>query len=217
MADVQIILLAAGQSARMGRANKLLMAVDHVPLVRRTAKMLCGIADAGVTVVLGHAAEEVAQTLEGLAVRTVFNHNHASGQMSSVHAGLAAAGAGQRYMIVPADMPRLTKVDCLFLLDAHASSAEGLVTVTVRDVDGVRQRGNPIILPAAAARTVREGDINLGCRGLLDRQPDLLHAFETDRDAFFVDMDTPDAYADVLAYAAQNLPAGSKRRHPEWN
>ena len=96
MADVQIILLAAGQSARMGRANKLLMAVDHVPLVRRTAKMLCGIADAEVTVVLGHAAEEVAEALEGLAVRAVFNHHHASGQMSSVHAGLAAAGAGHR-------------------------------------------------------------------------------------------------------------------------
>lgn len=217
MADVQIILLAAGQSTRMGRANKLLMAVDDVPLVRRTAEMLCGIADAEVTVVLGHAAEEVAGALDGLAVRTVFNHHHVSGQMSSVHTGLAAAGAGQCYMIVPADMPKLTRVDCLFLLDAHASAAGGLVTVPVRHVDGARQRGNPIILPAAAAWTVREGDINLGCRGLLNRQPDLLHAFETDRDAFFVDMDTPDAYADVLAYAAQHLPAGSKRRHPEWN
>ncbi|MEC7238228.1 MAG: hypothetical protein VXW17_09380, partial [Pseudomonadota bacterium] len=79
------------------------------------------------------------------------------------------------------------------------------------------QRGNPVIRPARAARTVREGGINLGCRGLLDRQPELLHAYDTDRDAFFVDMDTPDAYADLLAHAAQYMPAGSERRHPEWN
>ena len=217
MAEVQIILLAAGQSTRMGRANKLLMKVGDVPLVRRTAEQICAVAGAEVTVVLGHAAGEVEVALAGLAVRTIVNHHHASGQMSSVHAGLSAAGAGERFMVVPADMPRLTTVDCLFLIDAHDGAGAGQVTVPVRHRDGERQRGNPVIMPASAARTVREGGINLGCRGLLDRQPELLHAYDTDRDAFFVDMDTPDAYADLLAHAAQYPTAGSERRHPEWN
>ena len=82
---------------------------------------------------------------------------------------------------------------------------------------GARQRGNPVILSALAAQLVLDGGINLGCRGLLDREPDLLHAFETERDGFFVDMDTPDAYADVLVDAARFLPAGSERRQSEWN
>jgi len=217
MAKVQIILLAAGQSTRMGRANKLLMPVSGLPLVRRTAEELCGIANAEITVVLGHAAVEVAAAVEGLGVRTVVNHQHASGQMSSVHTGIAAAGEGTCFMVVPADMPRLKTVDCLFLLDAHEAAGEERVTVPVRHRGAERQRGNPVIMSASAARAVREGGINLGCRGLLDRQPELLHAYQTDRDAFFVDMDTPDSYADVLAHAAQYLPAGSKRRHLEWN
>ena len=118
---------------------------------------------------------------------------------------------------MPADMPRLTTLDCLLLLDAHDEAPEGRVTVPYRAHAGARQRGNPVILSASAAQSVLDGGINLGCRGLLDREPDLLHAFETDRDGFFVDMDTPDAYADVLADAARYLPAGSERRHPEWN
>lgn len=217
MAEVRIILLAAGRSTRMGRANKLLMSVGGIPLARRTAIQMCDVADATVTVVLGHDAEEVKESLDGLPVTTVLNQHYASGRMSSVHAGLAVAGEGSCFMVVPADMPLLKTVDCLFLLDAHTGEGEGRVTVPVRHHDGKRRRGNPVIMPAVAARTVRNGDINLGCRGLLDRQPELLHAHDTDRDAFFVDMDTPDAYADVLARTARNLPAGSERRHPEWN
>ena len=217
MADRQVILLAAGDSRRMGVPNKLLLEIGGVPLVKRTAEALAGIPDAEVTVVLGHEADEIRAALAGMPVDFTMNDDHAMGQMSSVHAGLAAAGEGCCFLIVPADMPRLTKLDCLLLLDAHDEAPEGRVTVPCRADVGARQRGNPIILHASAAKLVLDGGINLGCRGLLDREPDLLHAFETDRDGFFVDMDTPDAYADVLVDAARFLPAGFERRHPEWN
>ena len=217
MADRQVILLAAGESRRMGVPNKLLLEIGGVPLVRRTAEVLAAIPDADVTVVLGHEADEIRAALTGMPVGFTMNDDHATGQMSSVHTGLAAAGKGCCFLIVPADMPRLTTLDCLLLLDAHDEAPEGRVTVPYSAHAGARQRGNPVILPASAAQSVLDGGINLGCRGLLDRELDLLHAFETDRDGFFVDMDTPDAYADVLADAARYLPAGSERRHPEWN
>ena len=217
MAELKVILLAAGESRRMGFPNKLLLEIGSVPLVRRTAETLAAISDADVTVVLGYEADEIRAALTGMPVGFTVNDDHATGQMSSVHAGLAAAGEGSSFLIVPADMPRLTTLDCLLLLDAHNATPEGHITVPCREHEGARQRGNPIILPASAAQTVLDGGINLGCRGLLDREPGLLHVFETDRDGFFVDMDTPDAYADVLADAARYLPAGSERRHPEWN
>ena len=217
MADRQVILLAAGESRRMGVPNKLLLEIGGVPLVRRTAEALAAIPDADVTVVLGHEADEIRAALTGMPVGFTMNDDHATGQMSSVHTGLAAAGKGCCFLIVPADMPRLTTLDCLLLLDAHDEAPKGRVTVPYRAHAGACQRGNPVILSASAAQSVLDGGINLGCRGLLDREPDLLHEFETDRDGFFVDMDTPDAYADVLADAAKYLPAGSERRHPEWN
>ena len=217
MPDLKIILLAAGESRRMGVPNKLLLEIASVPLVRRTAESLAAIPNTDVTVVLGHEADEIRTALTDMPVDFTMNDDHATGQMSSVHAGLVAAGEGSCFLIVPADMPRLTTLDCLLLLDAHNAAPEGRITVPYREHEGARQRGNPVILPASAAQSVLDGGINLGCRGLLDREPGLLHAFETDREGFFVDMDTPDAYADVLADAAKYLPAGSERRHPEWN
>ena len=217
MADRQVILLAAGESRRMGVPNKLLLEIGGVPLVRRTTEALAAIPDADVTVVLGHEADEIRAALTVMPVGFTMNDDHATGQMSSVHTGLAAVGKGCCFLIAPADMPRLTTLDCLLLLDAHDEAPEGRVTVPYRALAGARQRGNPVILSASAAQSVLDGGINLGCRGLLDSEPDLLHAFETDRDGFFFDLDTPDAYADLLADAARYLPAGSERRHPEWN
>ena len=54
MADVAAILLAAGFSHRMGRANKLLLEIDGVALLRRTAEMLISVPGVRVTAVLGH-------------------------------------------------------------------------------------------------------------------------------------------------------------------
>ena len=68
MADIAVILLAAGESRRMGEANKLLLPVGGEPLVRRTARLLASIDNARVTVVLGHEADEVRAALAGIDV-----------------------------------------------------------------------------------------------------------------------------------------------------
>jgi len=41
------------------------------------------------------------------------------------------------------------------------------------------------------------GGVNLGCRGLIERRPDLVNVFESDSDGYFVDIDTPQSYRDV--------------------
>ena len=59
MTDVAIILLAAGESRRMGNKNKLMLDFGGEALLRRTACMLARLPGAEVTVVLGHAAQEM--------------------------------------------------------------------------------------------------------------------------------------------------------------
>ena len=87
-------------------------------------------------------------------------------------------------MIVPADMPRLTTVDCKALLAAHAAAPAGRVSVPFRGKGGSRQRGNPIILPAEAVAGILDGGVNLGCRGLLEKQPERLFPVEMTSDGF---------------------------------
>ena len=203
MAELGIVLLAAGESRRMGAVNKLLLSVDGEPLVRRTARLLASLAgtaegsEAGsrVTVVLGHEAEDVAAALAGLEVTVSVNPDYATGQRSSVYHGLSNVGEADSYMVSPADMPHLTAEDCGALIAAHRSAPDGAVTVPMRQTPHGAQRGNPVMLSGTARAEVVSGGINLGCRGLLERRPDLIHIHKTMSDGFFVDIDTPEAYA----------------------
>ena len=202
MAELQVIILAAGMSNRMAADNKLLLPVPGVPLVRLTVSRMAMLENAAVTVVLGHKADLVAEALAGIDVRLVVNESFADGQMTSVHCGLAAAGEGSNFMVVPADMPRLTTVDCEALLAAHDTAPAGRVTVPFRGNGSSRQRGNPIVLPAEAVAGILDGGVNLGCRGLLEKQPERLFPVEMGSDGYFVDLDTPEAYAAELAFKA---------------
>jgi len=228
MAEIAVILLAAGESRRMGAANKLLLPVDGEPLVRRLARLLtsvAGNADRGgrVTAVLGHEAGDVAAALAGLDIQVTVNPDYASGQRASVHHGLLRAGEADSYMVAPADMPRLTAADCESLIAAHGLAPDGAVTVPTRRGPQGAERGNPIMLSGAARDEVVAGGINLGCRGLLDRRPDLVHMHITLSGGFFVDIDTPEAYAaqtGTLLPVAAGWPIAaptSQRSDYPWN
>ena len=207
MADVAAILLAAGFSQRMGRANKLLLEIDGVALLRRTAEMLVSVPGVRVTAVLGYDAEQTSEVLAGVDVQYAVNPHYAEGQRSSVFYGLSMAHEAPVSMVVPADLPLLSVDDCLALLDEHAgarTSAGGTngaisaaVTMPVRYRDGDMQRGNPVVLSRSARQDVVRGGVNLGCRGLIERRPDLVNVFESDSDGFFVDIDTPKSYLDL--------------------
>ena len=201
MADVAAILLAAGFSHRMGRANKLLLEIDGVALLRRIAEILVSVPAVRVTAVLGHDAEQTGAVLAGLDVQLTVNPNYAEGQRSSVFHGLSMAHEAPVSMVVPADLPLLCVDDCLALLDAHTgvrtSANSAAVTMPVRYRDDDMQRGNPVVLSRAARQDVVRGGVNLGCRGLIERRPDLVNVFESDSDGYFVDIDTPQSYRDV--------------------
>ena len=192
------ILLAAGMSQRMGGLNKLLLPIKGVPMVRHMALTLVAFADVSPVVVLGHEAEQVAAALDGIALTMITNAHYQSGQMSSVTAGLIAAGQAANYMICLADLPLLTAADCAALCAAHKKAGIGQITVPVQRQDGIfARRGNPIIMPASARHKIIKGETNLGCRGLLNNHPDLIYPFDSCANGFYVDIDTQDAFRDT--------------------
>ena len=187
------ILLAAGQSRRMGAANKLLLQIEGEPMVRRAARTLLASRAEETVVVLGHQSAAVAEALSGLPLRTVRNRAHEDGQMTSVRCGLDALPDRYRGIVIGlADQPELTPGDIDVLIDAFDSGDGRRIVVPVRD----GRRGNPIVL-AADLRVSFEGrDVNFGCRNLIERQPHLVRAVEVANDRYFTDIDTP---ADLAA------------------
>ena len=108
---LQVLLLAAGLSRRMGAKNKLLMDWKGQPLVRHVAEQLLAAGLGPVTVVTGFEAARVEAALAGLALSSCFNPDFEAGQMASVRNGCAAIAAGEAFagvMVALADMPALT-------------------------------------------------------------------------------------------------------------
>src|SRR5258708_28443532 len=94
------VVLAAGSSTRMGR-NKLLLALDGEPMVRRTvrATLQAGL-EPGV-VVLGHEPDHVPEAISGLGCRTVLNPDHAQGVRLSVPVGIREVSPAAPAAVVP--------------------------------------------------------------------------------------------------------------------
>ena len=178
----------------MGDRNKLILPVGGEPLLRRTVRSLLASEVQDVVVVLGHQADVIRPVVEDLDVRIVLNGHYRAGQMTSVHAGLAAlTDACDGVMICLGDQPLMTTVDFDAVIQAFRERTDGSVLVPVHQ----GRRGNPIVIATAHQREILQGDRNLGCRKLIEENPHLVTTVDTGNDHVVVDLDTPDDYTAV--------------------
>ncbi len=208
MTRVSAILLAAGESRRMGELNKLELPVRGEPLLRRTACTLLASRLLEVIVVLGHEAARARRLLDGLAVSVVENKGYHDGQMTSVCQGLDALSvACDGVMICLADQPLLTAADINVLIDAFGQRSRGSVLVPVF----AGQRGNPIVLAHEHRAAILDGERNLGCKRLIERNPELVTTIAMPNDHVVFDLDTPGDYAALQCLLQDRLqPAAAQ-------
>ncbi len=189
------VLLAAGEGRRMGGVAKPLIRLQGVPLISRQLVALSGAGVDEVVVVTGHARHAVEEELRSFVVTLAHNDAHADGQQSSVRVGLAAlSGPFDAVVVMPADMPLIGASDLTELIGAFKKRPAGHIVVPL--VNG--QRGNPIVLSDQALARILASDTNLGCRHLIEREPELVHAYQTTNARFVTDLDTVE---DVQALA----------------
>ena len=183
------VLLAAGEGVRMGGVAKSLIRLQGVPLINRQLIALSGAGVDEVVVVTGHARDAVEAQVQSFPVTLAYNPDYTSGQQSSVRVGLGAlSGAFDAVFIVLADQPLIGAADLTELIAAFKKRPSGHVLVPV--VNG--QRGNPIVLDATARADILASGTNMGCRHLIERQPELVCVHETANTRFITDLDTPD-------------------------
>ena len=105
-AGVAAIVLAAGESRRMGRA-KARLDWGGTPLLQHQIDELDGAGCDPVVVVLGHEADSIAAAIRCAGgCRVVRNREYASGRASSLRAGAAALPAMSRRSWSPASTRR---------------------------------------------------------------------------------------------------------------
>jgi xanthine dehydrogenase accessory factor len=189
---ISAILLAAGESRRMGGVNKLLLPIDGVTLVRRTAETLLASGIEDVVAVLGFEADQVERALSGLPLRFVMNDAFREGQETSVRAGLAAVQPGMDgVMICLGDQPALDPGDIREIERAFMERKRGSVLVPMYR----GTRGNPIVLDRNGLEQILARGGKFGCRQLTTHHADLVEPYEMSNDHVLKDIDRPEDYA----------------------
>ncbi|XAZ26168.1 nucleotidyltransferase family protein (plasmid) [Sinorhizobium sp. B11] len=187
--SVTIVLLAAGQSSRMGGRHKLLATFAGVPLVRRSALAALGCLARSVVVVSGHRRIEIENAVADLDLRIVHNENHLSGMASSIACGVTVAeGDGSDgVMVMLADMPGIKQEDLDKLLLTFGARRASCIVRAV----GQGKPGNPVIFPRQLYGQLKGFTGDNGARRLIETSGIGLVDVEIG-EAARIDVDTPE-------------------------
>jgi molybdenum cofactor cytidylyltransferase len=195
--QVAAIVLAAGQSRRMGPDNKLLALVDGRPMVTHVVDAMLASRASPVIVVTGHEAEQVRAALGDRPVQWCHNPDYADGLSTSLRVGLDALPAVDGVLIGLGDMPRV-KAGQIDRLIAAFNPTEGR-SICVPTVQG--KRGNPVLFATRFVPEMRELCGDVGARHLIGTYAEEVVEIEMDDDAALLDIDTPAALSALLETA----------------
>ena len=190
---IAALLLAAGTSSRMG-SNKMLAEIEGRPMVARTAQRLLSSRARPVIAVLGNEADRVDAALGKLPVERVRNPNFGDGLSTSLKCGLSALPPEvDGVMVCLGDMPQITGRDLDRLIAAfNPLEGRAIVVPTRRG-----KRGNPVLWARRFFPEMSQLAGDVGARHLIGEHADLVAEIEMDSDAVLVDIDTPEALAEL--------------------
>jgi CTP:molybdopterin cytidylyltransferase MocA len=191
---IQGVILAAGASTRMGRPKAALpLGAGGDTVLSRGVRTLLSAGVPGVVVVVGAAASDVrsALRLRSRRVRVVENRRWASGQLSSLLAGLEAVDdAGLEALLVTlVDVPLVSPATVRQVIRAWRESRAPIVRPAMGD-----RHGHPVIFDRVVFDALRAADPAAGAKEVVRaRQHEILNVPVEDEGAF-VDLDTPEDY-----------------------
>lgn len=185
------VVLAAGESSRMGQIKALLplgrqTLIEHVIASLRAG----GVGD--IVVVVGHHGPQVLPVLRRAAVRTATNPNPRQGMFSSVRSGVRAVPTDiQGFFLLPVDIPLVRPWTLRYLQTRFTPAAHALVHPCFQG-----RRGHPPLIAGHLIAEILAGrDPDGGLASLLAGRP-AIDVEVPDRNVLF-DVDTPADYREL--------------------
>jgi molybdenum cofactor cytidylyltransferase len=196
MSDLVAILLAAGESRRMGRLKALLPWQGRSLLEYQVDALKAGGAHR-VIVVVGHRSERLrALVADREGVVCVRNPDFLAGKTTSIKAGLKGLKEKRPHtlLMLNVDQPRSPETIRL-LLEAHRSAS---VLLTIPTYQG--KGGHPIIIDASLIDEIRaiEEDTQ-GMKAVVHRHAEQTQRVAVESPEVLWDLNTPEQYQAALA------------------
>jgi len=189
LVKISAVILAAGESARMGRDKLSLPFKKHTILEETLKQLLAANIDQLVLVI--KPGDQLNHLSKWDRVEIAVNHDYKQGQSSSLITGLNAVNnCSQGVLFALGDQPAITTSVYNLLLKSYSQK---LKIVTLPLYNG--KRGNPVIFDRFLWSELVKLEGDVGGRNVIDKlAKEDLDPVDCDDPAVLIDVDTPDDY-----------------------
>ena len=185
------LILAAGESRRMGRDKALLIFQGRTFLESIVANLRAGGVE-NIIVVLGHHAEAIQGAVDLTSVQVVVNPDYQRGQTSSLQLGLAAAArvSPDAVLLCLVDHPAFSASLIAKLLEQFEATHAPVVIPTFQG-----ERGHPVVIGRLLIPELLELPAGAPANAVIRRHRHATQFVEVSDPGVLLDVDDPEAYA----------------------
>lgn len=184
------IVLAAGLSRRMGQP-KLVLPWGNTTIIGQVVDVLLRSDVKPVVVVTGGAHEKVAEALNGITVKLVFNERYQEDQMTfSLQAGIQAlSGKSKAVLVVLGDQPQIKEHIVRAVMDEYRISEAPLIVPSYQ-----MRRGHPWLVERSLWPELLAIRPPQTLRDFLSNRASQIHYLNVNTITVLQDLDTPEDY-----------------------
>lgn len=184
---ISVIILAAGESKRMGKPKQL-MPLRRTTILEQTIDNFLNSEVNEVIVVLGHRAEEAKRIIAARPVKLAINSNYQQGMSTSIIAGLNMVDSrAQAVMLALGDQPFIDSQTINSSVEAFGAHNKGIAIPVYRG-----RRGHPVVFAIRYKGELLRLEGDIGGREIIDRHPDDVLEVAVNCEGICVDIDTAD-------------------------
>jgi len=192
------IILAAGDSTRIGTTKALLVDPDGRPFVARIARAFVAAGVGEIVIVTGARHEAISHALSTDQLtthRVVRNPDPARGPLSSLWVGLDALTRPDldAILMTLVDVPMVSAATIRAVIDAWRRTGAPVVRPAMGD-----RHGHPVLFDRAVFAELRNAPLDQGAKAVVHAHADRLVNVEVDDEGCLMDVDTTADYEFAL-------------------
>jgi len=186
---ISAILLAAGQSKRMGKENKLIKTINQIPIIKHAIENIMSSSIDELIIVVGYQKEKIEKLIDkNKKIKIVFNENFENGMSSSIKKGLNHLSIKtEKFFICLGDMPHVNQKIYDQLIGVKSNKE--IIVPTYKG-----KQGNPVLFSISFKNIIMGIKGDMGAKKILEINKNKIFMLEINDQSIVQDFNTKDSF-----------------------
>ena len=183
------MILAAGESRRMGRP-KLLLPFGEKTIIEKIIESVIQSKAEKVLVVLGSDLKKIEEKIKNFPLKIAINPDFRKGMLSSIQRGFQVMPENTKaVLIILGDQPLISTAIINKIIDAYKRTGKGIVLPVYKN-----ERGHPVLIDMKYRGEVENLSPDIGLRGTVYNHPEDILEVEVETPRILKDIDNIEDY-----------------------